>query len=748
LAGRIHPAGEFEVNFSNPAANHTLRNDVAVAETEFGEHGFPGHAGRTAMKFTFAPEATPLAGYTIKRAIDRGGFGEVYYALSDSGKEVALKLLQRNQQVELRGVRQCLNLKHPNLVTIFDIRSDADEDHWVVMEFVAGKSLEQVLDDYPNGMPLPEIQSWLSGIAAGIGFLHDRGIVHRDLKPANVFRENGVVKIGDVGLSKFITPSRRSAQTESVGTVYYMAPEVARGKYGSELDVYSLGIILFEMLTGKVPFDGESTGEILMKHLTEAPDLSRVAAQFRPVLARALDKDPQKRTPGAMQLAEDFSRAVAGKPPALDIPQSHFVGAAPAGHSGVRIPQEAPRYAVEGQNSHAHTLPYPPGAGAQAGGGPSPGSPTLPVHHTGWNFLKDEVRAKPWLAVSFVILFLFVFPSMAGMGFSGRAPFFRWSGILVPAAICYSVYWFVTNHRQFLARGQYIPPQVARRPNPPPRDNRYHAPADRPVVSPPAVRQVTAPPVAVPVPANPPAAKPASAKNLAAVLTPNTERPLTMRQRMADLTMALTMATFWGLATTGLVGIGASFFPVLGPVEVGLTDPARAALFALGTILGSWAVLFPAKMREGTGAETSGGRLIATSLGAAVGACIWWLSDSLWVEPGFESVFPGLFQKVFNFPLLGTSGQPTLAGFVAFFASFYALRRLWWQADSYRASRFRLRSFAWTGIVAFFVPALFVFPQGWGVCWALAISATTQLSSRWVPLKQRPLPAAENAVAV
>ena len=84
------------------------------------------------MKFTFAPESRPLDGYTIKRAIHRGGFGEVYYALSDAGKEVALKLLNNNLEVELRGVRQCLNLKHTNLVTIFDIREDGDNDHWVV----------------------------------------------------------------------------------------------------------------------------------------------------------------------------------------------------------------------------------------------------------------------------------------------------------------------------------------------------------------------------------------------------------------------------------------------------------------------------------------------------------------------------------------------------------------------------------------------------------------------------------------
>ncbi|MGB4740413.1 MAG: protein kinase, partial [Fuerstiella sp.] len=173
------------------------------------------------MKFTFAPESRPLDGYTIKRAIHRGGFGEVYYALSDAGKEVALKLLNNNLDVELRGVSQCLNLKHPNLVTIFDIRTDADNDHWVIMEFVNGRGLYETLQDYPNGMPLQEINFWLSGITAGLSFLHDRGIVHRDLKPANVFRDHGGVKVGDVGLSKYISESRRSAQTQSVGTVYY-----------------------------------------------------------------------------------------------------------------------------------------------------------------------------------------------------------------------------------------------------------------------------------------------------------------------------------------------------------------------------------------------------------------------------------------------------------------------------------------------------------------------------------------------
>jgi len=264
------------------------------------------------MKFTFAPDAAPLPGLRIQRAIDRGGFGEVYYGLTDAGKEVALKLLQRNAEVELRGVRQCLNLKHPNLLSIFDLRVDAEGNHWVVMEYITGPSLSRELERNPRGLPPDQVVEWLDGMAAGVGYLHEQGLVHRDLKPANVFREGGVVQIGDVGLSKWITPRQRSHQTPRVGTVHYMAPEVAQGKYGRELDIYSLGVMAYEMLTGEVPFKGESVGEILMKHLTSPPDLTRLPRRFQAVIGRALEKDPQRRTRSAPELAREFRRAWEG----------------------------------------------------------------------------------------------------------------------------------------------------------------------------------------------------------------------------------------------------------------------------------------------------------------------------------------------------------------------------------------------------------------------------------------------------
>ena len=279
----------------------------------------PFTPGTGPMKFIYASGARPLEGYTIKRGVGIGGFGEVYFATSDAGKEVALKRIQRNLDVEIRGVTHCLNLKHPNLIAIYDIRYDELGEGWIVMEYVAGESLKDVIDRNPNGVPLEEVKFWFGGIAAGVAYLHDHGIVHRDLKPGNIFRDEGVVKIGDYGLSKFISCSRRSGQTESVGTFHYMAPEIGKGVYGKEIDIYALGIILCEMLTGHVPFEGESSQEIIMKHLTADPDLRQVPGRFRRVIERALFKDPAKRYKSvaemlrAMQLDGGRTRRAAGR---------------------------------------------------------------------------------------------------------------------------------------------------------------------------------------------------------------------------------------------------------------------------------------------------------------------------------------------------------------------------------------------------------------------------------------------------
>src|SRR2546429_4115238 len=163
------------------------------------------------------------------------------------------------------------------------------------MEYISGESHSSVLDRHQQGVAPELARQWFLDLAGAIGYLHDHGIVHRDLKPGNIFLENGSVKIGDYGLCKSISGSQHNAQTQSVGTVHYMAPEISTGNYNKQVDVYAAGVLLYEMLTGHVPFDGESAGEILMKHLTAPPDLSKVPKDFVPVLARALSKNPVQR---------------------------------------------------------------------------------------------------------------------------------------------------------------------------------------------------------------------------------------------------------------------------------------------------------------------------------------------------------------------------------------------------------------------------------------------------------------------
>lgn len=258
------------------------------------------------MAYTFKHGDRPLENFTIQRAIGRGGFGEVYYAVSDGGREVALKYLKENPHVELRGVSNCINLKSPYLVSIFDVKKNADGEYFIVMEYCSGPSLRDLLIAEPKGFAPEKAAFFCREIAKGLSYLHDRGIVHRDLKPGNIFFDDGYVKIGDYGLSKFIAVSRHSAQTASVGTVHYMAPEIGSGDYSKGVDIYALGVMLYEMLLGKVPFEGSSMAEVLMKHLTTQPELDELSPQFGKVIRKALQKDPKDRYQAVEEMIDDL----------------------------------------------------------------------------------------------------------------------------------------------------------------------------------------------------------------------------------------------------------------------------------------------------------------------------------------------------------------------------------------------------------------------------------------------------------
>jgi len=638
------------------------------------------------MKFTYAPEMRPLAGFTIKRAIDRGGFGEVYYALSDSGKEVALKVLQHNADVELRGIAQCLNLKHPNLVTLFDVRNDAEGQPWVVMEYVSGKSLEQTLAAAPQGMSLEEIDRWFPQMCAGAAYLHDRGIVHRDLKPANIFSEQGIVKIGDVGLAKLISPSHRSVQTESVGTVYYMAPEVARGKYGSEIDVYSLGVMLYEMLSGQVPFGDETTGEILMKHLTERPDLNKVALPFRQLLSRALAKDPAQRTPSAAELAKEFKAARQGKEVAYELTSADMVnrpqaqgpvfGATPPNRSPHNAQQSAPRTGPSAQRTPSH--------------------PNSRGVHQPEGFPGREFRI-------FLIVATCCF-------LAGRELRLSLMEILIISGFLATAIW---GARAFFGgiSALFNLPQVPK----------ASSPGRRVVPQTPYNR-------GRPVPS---------------YFTPDTHRVIPLTQRVTDLTTSMTKAALWTVVVSLAV---ATVTPVLAGtspdrVQSLWNDPSQFGLFAFTTLIASWTLLLPTKlMFEGNDTPKSARRLIQTALGAGVGACAFWAHDLLLVDSmsaGNNALRPSMFQQI-GFQSLATPElTPTLAGYVVFFSLLFGLRRWWWRADSYRTKSFSIGSILLTTVLGFFIPAFFAFPQDWGTAWAGAIALVVQLSSGWIAPDQR-----------
>lgn len=637
------------------------------------------------MKFTFPPESSPLDGYTIKRAIHRGGFGEVYYALSDAGKEVALKLLNNNLDVELRGVSQCLNLKHPNLVTIFDIRQDSDNDHWVIMEYVGGKGLYETLRAYPSGMPLNEVLHWLGGISAGLAFLHDRGIVHRDLKPANVFQDANQVKVGDVGLSKYISESNRSAQTQSVGTVYYMAPEVARGRYGKEVDVYAMGVMLYEMLTGRVPFEGETTAEILMKHLTGEPDLTILPAKLQAVLGNALEKDPLKRTASIKELERLFLEAAVEE--GVNTQKPLFAASAkPTPNFAETIQPAMGGYSADAQPEANRNRPYAEHAGQteEANG--------IKAVATFWNSIPAPLQWVMGGAAALLVLESGMIRSVAVGGLIGGGAYFS--------------YQLVAGYFSGGGKKEAV---------------RDHSPRayEATAVQPELARTVV------------PSVERRKKANLK-TLTPATKRSIPTHLRLTDLTTSATMALIATLLVTTAIFYSTNL----------LTSVAHAVYFAVITIVASWAIIIPSKLREGHRGDCILRRISFAVIGLGIGFLAAELPNYLMIEPA-EFLREHASQnsvKVGQLVLADGSGYPTTACFMLFFGGLFAVRRWWWQSDSYRKSRFRVTSALLTllaGAVIAGVMQDLAFPDAMGATWALAISSVVQLSSGWTPLDER-----------
>jgi beta-lactam-binding protein with PASTA domain len=262
--------------------------------------------------------------YVIKRKLGSGGMADVYLAEDQElGRRVALKLLDDRhasdeQFVERfrREAQSAAGLNHPNIVSIFD-RGRAEGTYYIAMEYLDGRTLKELL--VRNGpTPVPIAIDYARQILSALAFAHRNGIVHRDIKPHNiVVGGDGRLKVTDFGIARSGT-SQMTEVGSIVGTAQYLSPEQARGApVDPRSDLYSLGVVLYEMLTGKVPFTGDTPVEIAMKHLSQVP---KPPSEWRPqvphdldaVVMRALAKDPEQRYGSAEEMDADLARVARG----------------------------------------------------------------------------------------------------------------------------------------------------------------------------------------------------------------------------------------------------------------------------------------------------------------------------------------------------------------------------------------------------------------------------------------------------
>src|SRR5262245_28919503 len=262
--------------------------------------------------------------YRIVRKLGSGGMANVYLAEDeDLGRRVAIKILnERYANDDLfierfrREAKSAAALSHPNIVSVYD-RGEAEGTYYIAMEVIEGRSLKELIMTR-GPLPIEEALAYTHEILEALRFAHRHGIIHRDIKPHNILIGERL-KVTDFGIAR----AGASQMTEAgsiMGTAQYLSPEQARGApVTASSDLYSVGIVLYEMLTGKVPFTGDSAIEIAMKHLNDAP---KPPSKIRPeipeeldqVVLRALAKNPEDRYQTAEEFSEDLHRVEAGLP--------------------------------------------------------------------------------------------------------------------------------------------------------------------------------------------------------------------------------------------------------------------------------------------------------------------------------------------------------------------------------------------------------------------------------------------------
>ncbi|MDP2028691.1 MAG: protein kinase [Thiobacillus sp.] len=266
--------------------------------------------------------------YEILDEIGQGAMGTVYRARDPmidrvvAIKTVSIALLrQEGADAEARFLREAQSagrLSHPNIVTIYDV-SEADGLAYIAMEYLPGKTLRDIMNQSP--MPLDLILDTMTQMAEALAFAHEHGVIHRDIKPANVVitRQRGRIKLTDFGIAHLVN-SNHTQTGQMLGSPRYMSPEQAMGRVvDGRSDIFSLGAVMYEMLTGQYAFDGESLPTIIYRVISETPvpvEVMRpkLPAELSRLLARMLSKNPEDR-PDASTLVNALHALAANTPP-------------------------------------------------------------------------------------------------------------------------------------------------------------------------------------------------------------------------------------------------------------------------------------------------------------------------------------------------------------------------------------------------------------------------------------------------
>jgi ABC-type branched-subunit amino acid transport system substrate-binding protein len=267
-----------------------------------------------------------LGKYQIHTTLGKGGMGMVYMGYDPLlDRKVAIKILAPHLVWEegfverfLREARAAARIKHPNIVTVYDVGQE-QEQFYFVMEYLEGQTLADYIRQR-GSLPPEEVLSILHPLADALDYAHQHGLVHRDIKPGNIMIGNGrQVTLTDFGIARAAQETRLTTAGTIMGTPEYMSPEQAWGEeVGSQTDLYSLAVVAYEMLSGRVPFSGTTPHAVLYKQIHEPPPLIRqsrpeLPAGVETVLARALDKEPGKRYGTVKAFAGELESALAGK---------------------------------------------------------------------------------------------------------------------------------------------------------------------------------------------------------------------------------------------------------------------------------------------------------------------------------------------------------------------------------------------------------------------------------------------------